>query len=146
MSDIPQLEQRIAVALERIRTGVDALAAPQDNSELVAAEARADALAAELAGIQAQLSAAKEVEAEVLALRTKLAEADAEKGDLLSTIQSLQGVNADLRAAAAEGLSDPDVINKALVADLEALQTARAADLRDIETLLAELAPIAQEA
>lgn len=144
MNDIPLLEQRIAVALERIRAGVDTISAAQTNS------AQTDALQADVARLETRQSelevALKAAEAGTAAARDQLAAVEAEKAEMLAAVQKLQAVNSDLRVAAAESVSDPDAINRALVADLEALQAARAADLRDIEALLAELEPIAKEA
>jgi chromosome segregation ATPase len=144
MSDIPKLEQRIAQALERIRAGIDAMPAASGN------RAEIEALGAEIAELEARQAtledAVRKAEADASEARAQLDTMGAECRELQDAVQKLQAVNADLRLAAAEGVSDPEVINRALVADLEALQAARAADLRDIEALLAELAPIAKEA
>lgn len=138
MSDIPQLEQRIAAALERIRAGLDSLPG--------GAAAEAEALAAKVGALEAELAGKAGLEAEIAQLRDGLAQAEAEKAEMLGTMEKLQTVNADLRLAASEGVTDPEVINKALAADLEALQAARAADLRDIEAILGELLPQREEA
>jgi predicted nuclease with TOPRIM domain len=143
MSDIPQLEQRIARALERIRAGLDVLPGPETAE-------RAQTLAARVAELEAARAADQDarsaLEEQLRELRDGLARAEAEKSEMMDAMQKLQTVNADLRLAAAEGVTDPDVINRALVADLEALQAARAADLRDIDAILSELAPMRQEA
>lgn len=139
MSDIPQLEQRIAAALERIRAGLDTLPGG-------ATADKAEALAAKVSTLESELAAKAGLEAEIAQLRDGLAQAEAEKTEMLGTLEKLQAVNADLRVAASEGVTDPEVINKALAADLEALQAARAADLRDIEAILGELMPQREEA
>lgn len=142
MSEIPQLEQRIAAALERIRAGLDTL----PGAEMAETAAQAETLASRVSALEAELVEKGALEAEVSALRDGLAKAEQERAEMLDTMQKLQTVNADLRLAAAEGVTDPDVINAALVADLEALQKVRAADLRDIDAILNELAPLAKEA
>ncbi len=164
MTELAELEKRIAVAMERIRTGVEGLNAPSD-AELIPAE-EADALAQQLSAVTADLTDATEaLEAErarVAELEAALAQAqsipaapdlsgeleanEAELRTLRSAIQELQTANAALRQSALGTVTDPDLINRSLAADLEAVQSARLSELRDIDAILAALDPIVEGA
>ena len=51
-----------------------------------------------------------------------------------------------LHEAAAEGLAEPHLVNKAMLAELEALRAARHLDLAEVDEILAELEPLIEEA
>lgn len=51
-----------------------------------------------------------------------------------------------LHEAAAEGLAEPHLVNKAMLAELEALRAARHLDLAEMDEILAELEPLIEEA
>ena len=164
MSDIEDLEARIAGALERIRAGVENLsAAPAQAAEPEgeSLEARVEHLTAMLEDeqrnattAQAKLdammlksgSATEALEARIASLTAELDGLERENTQLRDTVNELQGVNATLRDSAAAGVTEPDAINQSLMADLKALQTSRASDIRDMESILADLAPILEEA
>ena len=160
MAELAELEKRIAEAIERIRTGIEGLQ-PAFDTEMVPAE-EADALASQLSEVTSDLSDATEaLEAE----RTRVADLERQLADVLATQQTadlsedlaateaelrtlrgavheLQTANAELRQSALSGVTDPDLINRSLAADLEAVQLARLAELRDIDAILATLDPI----
>jgi chromosome segregation ATPase len=180
MTELPDLERRIAEALERIRGGVeglsaaagagasddemDALRADLEEAQAARAEAeaaleeertRTAALEQRLAEADAALSEAEASapagpsEAEVDALRAKaqrledgIEAAEAELRTLRATLQEVQAANAELRRTAITGVTEPDLINRSLAADLEAVQAARKADLRDMDTILRTLEPL----
>ncbi len=50
-----------------------------------------------------------------------------------------------LREAEAAGVSDPHMINKAMLAELEALRAQRASETAEMDEILAELLPLVQE-
>lgn len=182
MTELTDLERRIAEALERIRGGVEGLSAAAgagasdgelgalraDLEEAQAARAEAEAALEEertrtaaleqrLAEADAALSEAEAgvpagagaSEAEVEALRAKaqrledgIEAAEAELRTLRATLQEVQAANAELRRSAITGVTEPDLINRSLAADLEAVQAARKADLRDMDTILRTLEPL----
>jgi hypothetical protein len=67
-------------------------------------------------------------------------------------LQRLQAVNADLRAVATEmrralqdEVADPELVNRAAIAELDALRAARDADRVEVEAILTELVPLMGE-
>jgi len=55
--------------------------------------------------------------------------------------QSLQ----DLRETAAEGATEPDLINQAVLSELEGLRAARDGDRAEMDAILGELKPLLEE-
>lgn len=168
MTELAELEKRIAEAIQRIRAGVEGLQ-PAPEVEMVPAD-EADALASQLSEVTAALTEATEaLEAEraraseletalqaaldeaqstpaVPDLSNDLAATEAELRSVQATVQELQSANAALRQSAMDHISDPELINRSLAADLEAVQIARLSELRDIDAILATLDPIVQGA
>lgn len=58
----------------------------------------------------------------------------------------LRNINDQLRAAAAENITDAHLINQAMEAELFALKSDRAAEQAEVDTILAELKPMIEEA
>ena len=163
MSDIEDLEARIAGALERIRAGVENLgpaADPENVQSDGALEAKVEQLNSMLedeqktaATAQAKLdalmlksgSASEALEARIASLTAELDGLEQENSRLRNTVNDLQGVNATLRDSAAAGVTEPEAINQSLIADLKALQTSRASEIRDMESILSDLGPILEE-
>ena len=88
-------------------------------------------------------------EAENAALRAQLDEREARMGQLDIELQRVRRANAELanacaalRDANAEGVGDADLINKALLAELEGLRATRAADVAEASAILASLQPL----
>jgi predicted nucleic acid-binding Zn-ribbon protein len=156
MSDIDAMQGRIMAALERIGQGLDGLG-PQATAEETA----------ELETLRQQLEderlANAQLEERVKALnkRAKQAEEAAENAgaggpDHADTLRKLDGElqsmrranqqlrdnNAALRKAGEAGVVEPHLINKAMMAELEGLRTARATDRAEMDVILAELGQI----
>ena len=163
MSDISLLEGRITAALDRIRRGVewmDELAAsaptlPQDH-----AKSDADNLRARLddertvnAQLEERVRALKErqdgrvaqLEAEVAENRAWIAAVDTDLQALRQTNAELRDVAAQMREALAQGVTEPQLINRAMLAELEALRAARAVDLAEVNAVIATLRPLLGE-
>lgn len=149
MSDISELETRITTALERIGNGLNALApAKPDNS---------DEVAALQAALEEERTANAQLEERVKAIKEKqdstvkaLSDEVERLADLLdeeeSTLAKLRQVNADLRAnndalreAVSQGVAEPHLINKSMMAELEGLRAAQTADRAELDAVLAEL-------
>ena len=157
MSELSQLETRISEALSRIRQGVAGLAAPQDTPSEAAAPEEVEALTARLdeertanAQLEERVKLLKErqdgklaeLESNVEAARTRAARMDRELQRLRQVNAELRDINGQLREAVAEGVSEPHLVNKAMLAELEALRATRASDAAEMDAIIAELTPI----
>ncbi|MBM1219269.1 hypothetical protein JQU17_03590 [Ponticoccus sp. SC2-23] len=152
MSEISEFESRITSALARIRRQVEALEEPGDDDvdTVPALRQKLDEERTVNAQLEERVRALKdrqetkiaELEAAVASGRTRMSELDHE-------LQRLQQVNAELRAVAgemstalSEGVAEPELVNRAMMAELEALRAAHAADRAEMQAILAELEPI----
>ncbi len=167
MADIEELEGRILAALDRIGDGVARLPEP----EALAGTGAAPATSAEDTGRIAELESALEDERLVSAqleervkalkarqdetierLRGQIEEMRAQAATTQEASEQLRQVNADLRdltarlrTQLAEGTAEPHLINKAMMAELEALRATRAADRAEVQAVIAELRPMIAE-
>lgn len=154
MSDIAALEGRITAALDRIRSGLDGIATPTHD-------AGSDELAAQLADEKtanaqlvervralkdAQDGKMADLEHRVAAQGDQMSALDAELQRLRASNADLREVNAQLRAAAADGVGDAEMINRAMMAEIDALAAQRGADVAEVNAILAELTPLIKEA
>ncbi len=161
MSDIVDLERRIAAALERIGHGVEALkSAAQDQARAepapppAAAEGEAEALRAQLEDermVNAQLTervrvlnerlegGTRELEETVAALRTQASASEKNLARLKAANAKLRENNEALRKANASGLAEPHLINKSMMEELEALRATRETDAAEVDAILTEL-------
>lgn len=159
MSDINALDGRIRAALERVRQEVDRLTA--------APAAPATAMPGDSGALQAQLAEERTVNAQleerVKALKerqdSKLSRLEttieAQKGHMADydrEMQRLQQANAELRAVASDmrealmaEVAEAELINRATIAELEAVRAAQAADRTEIEVVMSQLDPLVRE-
>ena len=160
MSDINSLQGRITAALDRIGAGVSQLnkVSPQAESTAVA---EADALRGQL---EEERSANAQLEERVRVLKERqdgniaklekrvetqaatLAGLDAELQRLRASNAELRELNAQLRSAASDGATSPELINRATIAEVEALAAQRATDEAEIDAIITELKPLIEEA
>ncbi len=165
MNDIAELERRITAALERIGAGIDAFgtagaAAPAEATGSADADTRIaelqDALEAERttnAQLTERVRAIKDKqETMVGALEKKVARLTEQTDGATQEIQRLKQANEELAEAnralsdaAAQGVSEPALINHAMMSELEALRAARAADVAEMDDILSELKPLIEE-
>lgn len=155
------LQGRIMAALDRIGQGVEAMkavpdtaAAEDDGAEVE--QVRRDLEDERLANAQLEervktLSArvrraeeagqtdARDRNAAEAARKEAMRRMDAELQGLRLANQQLRDNNAALREANETGVVEPHLINKAMMAELEGLRAARAADRAEIDLVLAEL-------
>ncbi|MGB3179718.1 MAG: hypothetical protein WBC68_09510 [Albidovulum sp.] len=160
MTDITDLERRISAALERIGVGLDTLGASDPGAALTGASNEAaelhDALEAERAA-NAQLTervrAIKDKQEQMVsALESKVARLTEQLDTAAVEIQRQKQLNSELaettRAlseAAEAGVTEPDLINRSMLTELEALRAARAAEMAEMEDILSELKPLIGE-
>lgn len=161
MDDLSELERRITLALERIGQGLGALKAGGHEIEAPAANsAEADALRQALddertanAQLTERVRAIKDKQESVVAAleRTvaRLTEQLDTQGRELQRQRRLNGqltdTNRALSQAAEQGLSEPHLLNKAMMTELEALRIQRAAEMAEMDEILNELKPLIGE-
>ena len=76
------------------------------------------------------------------AVQTRVAAMDLELQRLRKANDQLRQSNAALRTANEEGVGEPHLINKAMLAELEGLRAARAADVAEASSIIGALAPL----
>lgn len=167
MKDIAELERRISAALARIGDGLAALpaatpaAAPvaEDSAELAALRAELATERAARAALQAQLEAATATtatasttavdSARVISLQeqvdrlTKLL--DVQGLDLVrlrKTVGTLRESLQSLRSAQVATLPDTAAINRALLAEVDAMRAERQSEMAELDEIIAELDPL----
>ncbi|RKT34524.1 hypothetical protein BXY70_0542 [Roseovarius halotolerans] len=156
MSDIDELQRRITAALDRIAQGleqrgtatgtgegpapdeIEALESQLEDERLANAQLaeRVRKMKEQLARLEA---AAIEARGETAARMEKL---DHELQSLRKANQQLRESNEALRAANSEGVGEPHLINKSMLAELEGLRASRASDRAETDTILAEMGRI----
>ena len=161
MSDITDYERRIAAALERIGHGVETLAQPvvavaapepapaADAGEVTALREALESERAANAQLVERVRAIKEkqdstigaLERRVAKLTAQLEAIGLDAAKLRRANTQLSDASQALREAMAAALPEPHLINKAMLAELEALRALRASDAAEMEEILAELKP-----
>ncbi len=149
MSDISELETRITTALERIGAGLDALApaAPDQSEEIAALQAALEEERTANSQLEERVKSIKEkqdstVQAltdEVSRLTALLAEEEAMLAKLRQANADLRSNNDALREAVSQGVVEPHLINKSMMAELEGLRAAQKADRSELNAVLQEL-------
>jgi hypothetical protein len=164
MQEISELEGRITAALERIGKGIDrmvsaprpAAAAPPPAAPAPASDTTLRAQLEEekslTAQLQERLRAAKEreskgdMQAKIDRLTQQLDVQGLELQRMRRTNAALRDQLAALAAAQAEGVTEPQLINKAMAAELDALRALRLTEVAEMDEILAALEPHLTEA
>lgn len=157
VSEISELEGRITQALMRVRYGLGSLqkAVPgqsvEDFARLEVALDEEKAVNVQLQERiavlkQAQDAVGAEFEARIVAQSEALAGLDREMQALRQTNAELREIAAQLRRALAEGASEPELINRAMQAELDALTAARESEIAEVDAIMAELRDVIGEA
>ncbi|WP_323765557.1 hypothetical protein [Marinovum sp.] len=156
MADIEELQRRLTAAIDRIGKGVEQLdatgAPPVDPGDLEALQARLDE---SQAALEEERLAGRQREERIKTLHAKLEDAEATMKARMDAqseataqvdleLQRLRKANAQLRdnnralrEANKAGLADPHLINTGMIAELEALNAARAAETAEAEAIAA---------
>lgn len=153
MSQIDELQGRIAAALDRIGQGVDRIGAGAAEGEQPA-PGELEALKQELEDERIANEQLRErvknlqtrrqrLEGELVTAREsineKIKQFDAELQGLREANEKLREINARLREANEAGVGEPHLINKAMLAELEGLRATRAADRAETTLIYTEL-------
>ncbi|UWR21000.1 coiled-coil domain-containing protein 22 [Sulfitobacter sp. S190] len=156
MSDIDELQRRITAAMDQVAYGLERLqgapaeppAADGDTLQALEDEKTANAQ------LQERVRSLREKsEAEATDLRAQIEEAEGRMAQLDIELQRVRRANsqltdacAALREANTEGVGEPHLINKAMLAELEGLRAARAADVAEADVILSRLQPLIERA
>ena len=146
MGQIQDLEQRISAAFARISAGVEAMASGGVAALVAEGEQRLVAdLTAQLAEAQLQASQTEAyLEQQVDTLTRHLDAQGLDVQRLSGTVAQLREDLRRLREAAMQGVVDPGLINKVMMAELDALRITRIAEANEMTDILAALDPILQ--
>ncbi|OIP85855.1 MAG: hypothetical protein AUK37_03765 [Rhodobacterales bacterium CG2_30_65_12] len=161
MTDISDLQTRITAALDRIGQGLEALErqpGPQadlgDAQEIARLTAALETERTANTQLEERVRAIKQKQdgavetlaAEVERLRALLVEEEAAVSRLARVNAELRANTVALREAIAEGLAEPHLVNKAMMAELEALRAAQGADRAELDAVLGEIGPLVADA
>jgi hypothetical protein len=166
MHEIAELERRITAAMDRIGLGLGALAeaARTTAAPVVAASGASDAELAQLReALDEERMANAQLNERLRVLRDRDARAQAEAAeevDRLTRLLDEQGLETQrlhkltvklredlrqLREAAEDGVADAAMINKAMLAELEALRADRSAEAAEMRDIIAAIHPLLRE-
>ncbi len=159
MKELAELERRINHALDRIARGIESAPVPEggaaqdgaDVAELQAAlaaeRAKAEQLAEKLRNAPREpTGTAAQLQRKVEKLTGQLDVQGLELQRLKKTNTQLTETLRALRQAAESGMTDAASVNRALQAEVEALRSARLAEIAEMDEILAELKPLIGEA
>jgi septal ring factor EnvC (AmiA/AmiB activator) len=158
MNEIADIRGRLEAALDRIDVGLGALQPVRTDAIDPAMVA---ALQTELADekiataqLEERIRVLKDrqdarvaaLEAELVQQRGLMAGFDSELQRLRQSNADLRDLTGQLRAALTEEVAEPELVNRAMLAEIEALRATRAADLAEATAIYAELRPLIEEA
>jgi len=154
MSQIEDLGQRITAALDRIDRAVEGMGASADASEVADLKQALEDERLANAQLEERVKAIKdkqdarlsELEANEAKNRETLAELDDQLQRLRKANEQLRKNNVALRDANSEGVGEPHLINKAMLAELEGLRASRSSDASEAAAILDALKPLVENA
>ncbi|MFT5798653.1 MAG: chromosome segregation ATPase [Candidatus Azotimanducaceae bacterium] len=153
MSDIDELQRRITAAMDRVAGGLDQLGANSggDTAALEQAledEKLANAQLSERVRLlkQRQDDELADIKASAAGATAQMAGLDLEVQRVRKANDELRNSNQALRAANEAGVAEPHLINKAMMAELEALRAARAVDVSETNAIIDALTPLIADA
>jgi hypothetical protein len=144
MSDIDELQRRITAALDRVAGGLDQLGAKSGGDTAALANAQLSDRVRLLK--QRQDDDLAEVKASAAGANERMAQLDLEVQRVRKANDDLRASNQALRAANEAGVGEPHLINKAMMAELEALRATRAADVSETNAIIDALTPLINDA
>lgn len=157
MNELSEYERRIGAALERIAGALGRTAASPagggSGEDTAALQEALDAERAANAQLTERVRAIKDKqETMVAALERNVArltqQLDAQGREVMRQKRlnaQLTDTNRSLSDAARSGVTEPHLLNRAMMTELEALRAARAADVAEMDEILSELKPLIGE-
>lgn len=155
MDDQSQIRSRLMDALTMIEAGLDRLQSAEDGTPdpvaLAAALADERVVTAQLEQRVRTLKERQDqrlaaLDAQIAAQRDQISSLDGDLQRLRQANADLRDVAGQMRAALADAVSEPELVNRAMLAEIEALRAVRAADLAEVNAVLADLQPLVEEA
>lgn len=153
MSNIDELQSRIIAAMDRVAQGLDNIGGADTGPDPEMVQALEDERTANAQLTERVRTLKDRLEEEGSAMRAQLEEAETRMAQLDVEVQRMRTAQTELTAACnalrdanAEGLADPDLINRAMQAELEGLRAARASDVAETNAILAALTPLLETA
>ncbi len=157
MSEIAEYERRITAALDRIGKAIEAGTSGEPGEDLSAeleAERTANAQLEERvraikekqeSTVSALETTVSELEAELQSLKDALTDRDGGLQRMRKVNEELRQSNATLREANAAGLADAHLVNKSMMAELEALREDHSTTTEELKEIALVLEPILAE-
>ncbi len=149
MTNIDELQRRITAAMDRVAQGLGKLDTATAGPDPELAQALEDERTANAQLTERVRTLRTRKENETATLRTQVEDGEARMAQLDIELQRVRRANAQLsdacaalRAANQEGVGEPHLINKAMLAELEGLRAARAADVAEASAILTALTPL----
>ncbi len=174
MTEIAELERRITAALERIGRGLEAMPVNPVVAEApdaaiapvldVVPDTRDADIARLLAALDAERATVAQLQDRLRASRDKDGVVQSQqdsKVDRMTRQLDVQGLELQrmrktaitlreqlraMRQAQANGVTEAQLINKAMLAELEALRSTRLSEMAEMDDIIAELTPMITEA
>ncbi|MGH1369264.1 MAG: hypothetical protein ACRBCL_11675 [Maritimibacter sp.] len=159
MSEISELQTRLAAALDRIGAGVEGLAKPVaappvDTTEVDQLKQQLEEERTANAQLEERVRAIKntqdetleKLQSEVERLRGMLASEEGRTQKLARVNADLRANNAAMREAIEAGVAEPHLVNKAMMAELEALRATQSADRAELDAVLDEIGSLIEQA
>lgn len=153
-TEIAAIEKRLASALERIGKGIGRIGlGPKAPPDVAALKEALEAERTANAQLQERLKAVKErdssslstLEAKVDRLTQQLDVQGLELTRMRKTTVQLRETVRALTESAQQGTTEPHLINKAMLVELEALRALRQTEVAEMDEILAELRPLVGE-
>ncbi len=158
MTDVSQLESRISAAFDRIDKALAGLASAQtatsDSGEVAALQEQLEAERTANQQLEQRVLAIKEkqetietrLKGEVEKLREQLEQREATVQKIKKVNHRLRENNRALREANRQAVGNPELINDAMGAELDALRLSREEDRAELDAILGELKPLVEGA
>ena len=152
MSDIEELSSRFVAAMDRIANGVDNLdsGAAQEVKRLteeLTEEKQVNAQLSERVRVlgERQEEAIEALEAKVAKSKERVSALDTEMQKLRKANHRLTKICNALREANAEGVGEPNLINKSMMIELESIRAMRSAEVAEADEIIQALTPLLQQ-
>lgn len=146
MSEIDELQRRITAAMDRVAAGLETLSGGETDTlqQALDEEKTVNAQLTERVRVlgERQAKALETLEARAQDAETRMSQLDTDLQRLRRANAQLSEACEALRDANQEGVGEAHLINKAMMAELEALRAARAAEISHADTVLAALGPL----